>query len=378
MTVHYVPILKAKKGEFDALAKTRGDVSRQLLPLFEIGQVSEASVQNLKYLRESRTPLLTCLERVASRASDVWRGRSAMIDGFYLDPAASVETGEHIISFMAGRLSAAGVRMIPVIGYDRWESSPYRLSLSDVVSRMPGQCCLRLDAQAIEDSADPDFFLHNIDQITDDLTAFPSQCFALIDFGDISNKSIDQLIEYGIQIVRLLKDRQFRKFITCGCSIPNSIDLAVKLHDTVGTILRREVLVWKALREEFLDCEIHYGDYGVRGPTTNDGRPNPNINGKIRYTIPQQTLISRGHPISYDGSAKQMHALSERILRSPYYLGPEFSWGDGQIDACSSGIITGSSTDWIAIDTNHHLAFAVQEVAEFERRAVLAGRRRNS
>lgn len=63
-----------------------------------------------------------------------------------------------------------------------------------------------------------------------------------------------------------------------------------------------------------------------------------------------------------------MYDLAKKLVESQHYLGPEFSWGDSQILQGSLGQGTpGNSTTWIAIDTNHHIAYVVAEVMEFEK-----------
>ena len=68
-----------------------------------------------------------------------------------------------------------------------------------------------------------------------------------------------------------------------------------------------------------------------------------------------------------------MYDLAKKLVESPHYLNPEFSWGDSQIFQCSLGQGTpGNSTTWIAIDTSHHIAYSVAEVMEFEKSVTAA------
>ena len=101
-------------------------------------------------------------------------------------------------------------------------------------------------------------------------------------------------------------------------------------------------------------------------PTTTE-KPSKYTNGKIRHTVKKQMFVVRGHPFTHDHNNTQMYGLSAIVVESPHFLGEDFSWGDMQI---LPGSRKGGRLDltlWIAIDTNHHLTFAVQEVEEFER-----------
>ena len=64
---------------------------------------------------------------------------------------------------------------------------------------------------------------------------------------------------------------------------------------------------------------------------------------------------------------RQHWDLAQVVIDSGHYLGPDFSWGDNEILRCSKKEFPGGNAHtWIKIDTNHHLAYVVAEVSEFE------------
>ena len=371
MAIRHVPILKAKQGEFKALVQNHDFVSSRLLPLFEVGRITE-SISQSKYLIESQTPVITYLDRVAKGIFESWGGRPAMIDAYLWPADAMTEDGDHIIAYLVQHLEDAGMPIVPVIGYDRWEHEVYKAGMKGMNLSTRRSVCLRLDSHAIDDAAEPEYFQDWIADIVESLGLLPSRCSILIDFGDVSSTSLSDLIDGATNIISHLEPFGFHDFITAGCSIPKSIDLAVKSQDSVSMVIRREMLLWKALRQEIKGIPILYGDYGVRGPGTNDDVRSKYTNGKIRYTTDQQTFVVRGHPITYDHSYDQMHDLADKVIKSPHYLGADFSWGDERVNECRSKKFKGSPTQWIAIDTNHHFAYATQEVEAFELSVVVA------
>jgi hypothetical protein len=370
MLLRYVPIVKAKKGEFDALANTSDDVARRIMPLFEVGRLTQAIVER-KWYKTSRTPKIAYLGRVVDGIAAAWGDRPAMVDGYLLPPDASTEQGEHMIAHTVMNLEEAGTPVVPVIGYDRWENEVYQAAMKGLSAGGKRAFCLRIDSQSLDDAAEPEFFKDNVAEILDGMGLPPSKCSVLIDFGDVTSTGISDLVTVAGRVITQLNEFGFRRFITAGCSIPKSIDLAVQDTDSSALLVRRELLLWEALRQEFRNRRIIYGDYGVRGPNTNDDIRSNNTNGKIRHTTQQQYYVARGHAITKDGSAVQMHALARDVVQSGHYLGVDFSWGDERIDACRQHLFTGSPTTWIAIDTNHHLAYVTQEVEEFERSIVV-------
>lgn len=372
MAPKYLPILKAKPGELKALANSKPSVSAKILPLFDVGRLSE---QTRLAKRFSETSAVTCtyLDEVAESIAVVRKGGHALVDAYQWPPNSTTETGEHVISYIYGKLASLGVKMIPVIGYDRWDSTQYRLAMQQLEVSPEDYYCLRLDSHAIEDAAEPDFFEEQLTAILDDLQIDPSRCTVLLDFGDISHASIEDILDQGTQIVTQLDSFGFRRIATAGCSLPPTIDGAVKKPNSTGKVLRKEMLLWQMLRTQHPHINWLFGDYGVRSPNTGEDVVSPHTNGKIRHTIDKHFFIVRGHSVQIGAKGGQMYDLAKKLVESQNYLGPEFSWGDSQILQCSLGEgKPGNSTTWISIDTNHHIAYAIAEVMEFEKSVTAA------
>lgn len=361
----YVPVFKAMKGELDAVAHITEAEAPKVHPLFDVTRIGP-NTQKAKWFRHSATPTEEYVDRVVDGIAAVWSGRTAMIDAYHWAADAVVDSGEHVLPYIFNRLNSSGINVIPVVGYDRWDNQAYRLAMRGSELVEADYCCLRLDADAIEDAADPEFFLERIDSILEDLDLRPERCAVLIDFGDLTTHSLEEMGEKAEMILALLDSYGFLYLVTTGCSLPKSIDLAVKKPDSVGTVLRKEMVLWQMLRQAHPGIRLVYGDYGVRGPTSNEGVPNKHANAKIRHTIDKHFFVVRGHSMMLEGKGEQVWGLAETVVHSRHYLGEGFSWGDSEIAKCSRKEIKGGHTQWISIDTSHHVAFAVAEVEEFE------------
>lgn len=336
-----------------------------MLPLFEVGRITESVSQAARFKDSSA---LTCayLDETAERIAEVRKGRSALVDAYQWPADSTTETGEHVLPYIYAKLQLLGVDVIPVIGYDRWDSQPYKLAMQNLEVSGDRYCCLRLDSHAIEDSADPDYFEEQVLGILDDLNLEAERCAVLIDFGDITNISLEDLIDQASGVLELLGSMGFRFFATAGCSLSPTIDGAVKKQNSTGKVVRKEMLLWQTLSAEYPQLKWLFGDYGVRGPNTAEGVISPHTNGKIRHTISKHFFIARGHSVQIGDKGAQMHKLAQTIIDSPHYMGDGFSWGDARILACSREEFKGNSTDWIAIDTSHHIAYVIAEIEEFE------------
>lgn len=365
MIENYLPIFKAKKGEFEALGFASKSQNAKILPLFEISKIGKL-ITGAKRFSYSTDLTADYLNELAEKIAISRNGLPAMVDSYQWSPDAHTTSGEHIMSYLNNRLKQLGVIPIPIIGYDRWESNAYKMAMQSLQLAKDSFYCLRLDSHAIDDSEEPDFFKEQIFEIIDSLQTDPTDCGVIIDFGDITNASIEKLIHEASRVIENLTAFGFKFYSIVGCSMPTTIDVAVKKHDSTGLLARKEMIVWQALRHQYPQLKFVFGDYGVRGPNTAEDIIAPDTNGKIRHTIQKQYFISRGHSQRVGNGSAQMHTLAKSIIDSPYYLGENFSWGDARIMSCSNHEFIGNSSDWIAIDTNHHLSYVLAEVEEFE------------
>ena len=364
----YFPILKALPGEFTALEHASQKKADQMMPLFEISKITDQIRNRKKY--KNRLVKKDYLDDTCEEIGRIWAGRHAMFDTYQWKPTETIESGEHVVPYTCNALNNMGVNTVPVVGYDRWEAPDYQLALKNVSEDHQGEFCIRLDHAAFEDAADPKFLRKNLQHILAYLEISPANCRIILDFGDITPLSVNDLLNKFESLFTHITSLGFLSYSIAGCSLPKSIDVAVKQPNTCGKVLRKEILLWKSIRQGFYHLPIYFGDYGVRGPNSNEGVPSKYTNGKIRYTIENEYHVERGQQLRQPPKGEQMWQLAQKIIDSGYYRGSVFSWGDHEILRCSKMEFKGNAGDWISIDTNHHLAFVVAEINEFERTLV--------
>jgi hypothetical protein len=188
-----------------------------------------------------------------------------------------------------------------------------------------------------------------------------------VDLEDLfgpQNSVASFIVECG-GLLDAISSMGFSAYVIAGSSVPSQINDAVPTPDTTSQLPRKEHLIWRALRVQYPQLPIIASDYGVRGPRSYSG-PNKHMNGKIRHTTDRIFFVARGHSIFNDHSYAQMHSLASTIVHSGHYLGPAYSWGDGKIAEAAARQFTGNMFSWIAVDTNHHIHFLVDEVIGFE------------
>lgn len=366
MQAMYFPILKAKDAEFNALLEAKKHVMSNMIPLFDVPKFNP---ELKKYINDPHAKA-TFLSEVSLKIGKLRSGMATMFDTYHWqNPDEKIESGEHHLSYLYNTLKNQGVIAIPVVGYDRWDDEEYRLALRSIARTHIGQFCLRLDRFAFEDVGDPEHFHERLAEILNYLEIVPTNCHVILDLQDLSEQAIADIISHFDSLFSAIHVYGFSSYSIAGCSLPNSIDKAVKTKDSTGSILRREMLLWKYAREKYPSYAIYFGDYGIRGPSTTESGYG-NTNAKIRYTIDNEFFIVRGHVIKKPIGGFQHCDLARILVNSEHYLQPEFSWGDNEIMRCSKNVIGGGSTTWIKIDTSHHIGYVVTEIAEYERERV--------
>jgi len=364
----YVPIMKAKKGELDAIESIRAEqLQYQIQPLFH-------PLFDMPNVFKKDASRIADVTKRCERIGVLWNGNIALVDGYFWKPSeALLENGEHFLTYTYNKLFTLGVKVVPVIGYDRWfdqMSSLYNHTMKNLNYPDAPYFCIRLDGDAMYDIDEPDFFKEQLDSILSDLKLSESNCAILLDFGDVSvNRiTVEQMLSKSSDFLEILSEYDFKYIAISGASYPESVAEAIHDHDTDGPVLRKEMVVWQTLRKMFPNMRLKFGDHGARHPTPEKEIRNKHTNGKIVYTIDLNYFVVRGHPFSRDGNQAHRKQLAERLVNSIYYEGDDYSWGDKKIFECANGVkkFIGNSTQWVAIDTSHHITYVLEEVNSFE------------
>ncbi|EMG7788089.1 beta family protein [Klebsiella pneumoniae] len=361
----YVPILRAKAGEFEALKRLKPVYSQKIWPFVEIPQLTENDKKS-KALSGSSQMKKDFLTKIADGINNANSSSSIFFDFFDWKADSYIETGEHVLSYMYRALASSGSLVHPVIGFDRWDILDYQNALKGLVVPEGTMYCLRIDSTSIDDAYDVDYFTDTIHEILDSLGLSGAEVMVMFDFGDVTHKSIVSMHADMQHLITAVDEFGFASIMIAGCSFPIIINDAVKEVDSTDLVERKEMHVWKAIYSD-MKSPFLFADYGIRNPKGADGVKAIHANGKIRYTIENKYFVARGHSKQKGNKGAQMYDLARVIVKSPYYLGAGFSWGDERIEACSREEIKGGPTQWISYDTNHHMSFVVEEVSEFQR-----------
>lgn len=374
MIPKYMPILKAKKGEFDAYKNLSRTVQLSTLPIFELPRLTDKMLESNTYASKSN-PFEYFVNKCALELSSSVEVPTLGVDIHSWAPNASIENGEHILSTFTSALTTQGCEVIPVVGYDRWEDEEYSTVLR-LLAQTKERFILRLDSFAFEDMVEEDLFLENLEDIITSLGLDTAKCSVVLDFGDVSKLSIIEIETQIDTALSMLEDYHFNFISIAGCSVTTDINGMVPSINSTGLVVRKEFKVWKSIRTFNPNKNFVFGDYGIANPNVADGLIAPDANGKIRYTVSDSYFVVRGYSRRQGEKGAQMHGLCQSLLDSGYFCGAGFSWGDGMIETCTNHgkvngrVFVGNPTSWVSIDTTHHMTFVTQEILDFERSLV--------
>jgi len=361
----YIPILKGKKGEFDALKHTKSSTAERLKPLVEVPAFA-GSIAESKRFQDLPHPTVAFLNELAVKMANVWEGRQCFLDARHWAPNATLENGEHVLSYTHSRLAALGVLSNPVVNYDVWDDPEYQEVFKNAGVGNDATLCIRLQSDALEDLDDPEYFTDRLEEIIASTAFEETRICVLIDFGDTAPLSVIDMQSEVEKCLGALARWRFAYIAIAGSSIPTLINDAVEEINSTGFVTRKEMLTWKALKKAYPSKNLVFSDYAIRNPNAVDDVPAPHANGKIRYTITNQFFVVRGHSMQLHDKGKQYHRLSAVVANSSHFLGREFSYGDEHIYCCAKGEGgCGNPTTRITIDTTHHLRAVTIEVLEF-------------
>lgn len=350
---HYVPILTAKLGEYRALRVLANGVKDALTPVFETPPI-DWDFQN-------DAPECTIDEQIATVATNIqshWGDRLAFIDTYPLEAEGNTATGTHHLTHIMNEARTKGVRLIPVTGIAR--GAAHQDAVRTAIATDGRGVCIRVLIDQVNGELGA-----KLDNLLDSLAVAKENVDIIVDFGPMEPRFLPSYMTVYPQLTNAVNALgQWRTLTIAGCAFPSS--LSGMQADATHRLPRTEWQAWSSsVVAGTYQRRPTFGDYAIDSPEYASLNFRViTISAAIRYTHDAQWVVVKGHGI-VKGAPNQFPGLA-RILRGlPEYCGPAFSWGDQYIDDCATGSSAGpgSGTTWRQVATNHHLTFAVNQIA---------------
>lgn len=349
----YVPLLRWRQGEYEALFRLGGPQKDATCPLIEILPPDYDFEQ-----RKPKKDLDEHLKLFGKRLNTKWAGRPALIDAGRLDPGARLPDGRHPLQFIFDEARAVGAPLIPLTALER--DSAYQAAVRSIALIDGRGAALRC---SLAEALDPDFD-SQIEALLGTIQVHWAALDIIIDLETPAFDPQDQLV--AIIIAALTQATIFnacRSVVLMSTSFPDS--LATMTH-AMQHFPRREWLLYKAVVAALPPGVRRptFGDYGIAAINFAQGdmrfmRGSPNI----RYTIDDAWIIARARGAPR-GSNQAYPNLCGLVTGSGAYLGSRFSAGSEYIANCQTGAATrGNATTWKWVATNHHITKVLDDLA---------------
>jgi hypothetical protein len=337
---HYVPVLKVKRGEKNAL--------QELAPL----------------LRARMTPLLEIVERRAEKTpakhlQTAFKGFDAAVSGFgryFLDCREIAPDGEAVAAQVFARASKMGTKFTPVTGITR---------TADVDAALAHAA----DGIAIRVTRD-DF---ESDRIPRELTAFMrdrklvhERVDLIVDLGPV-----DDFVAAGVQkmatgfLAEIPGQQRWRTLTLSACAFPLSMR-GVDRHG-FGLVARAEWQAWLAVARSRRGARLRiptYSDCAIQHPSGVEGfdpRTMP-VSAAIRYAVAKDWLLIKGESTRKTPPSVQFPQLATRLTNGDlktHFAGADHCHGCQEMTRAAAGAKgLGSAEAWRRLGTIHHLTVA--------------------
>jgi len=319
--IHYIPFLKAKRGELNAMSQLTSEVKQAICPFFDF-PLKKEKYDSASY---SRTTL-----GIAAGLEKHWGTDTEFyFDDFDIAQNLTVENKEpyaHVLNALKE------LRIIPVVGLGRGSHND-----SVVQLKREGQIASATVAfRAVQDDFE-DFEL-NKDQIDYDLAGV----FAEFDEIDLifdcrvcSGLDVSQTAQQIAVFARkFCNSYDVRRVIITGSTIPASLGDLVK-PNSVETVTRRELAIISKARD-LADADVVAGDYATVSPFYSDADFDPRLFQKVTaprliYSFNHSHYVARGISLEAGGQAQYV-GLTNALCGQAFFRGRGFSVGEAYFD----------------------------------------------
>lgn len=353
---HYVPCLRWKQGEYQAVSRFSAMVKGAFTPLIEVPEIGwdPENSRRTKTIDEHLAPF-------AKRVCGKWGPQGCFVDLGIVAASDQMESGVHPLRFVFDQLRTMECVAVPVTRLDG--DKAFQEEVKKVLDKDPYGVCLRISIeQAARSSAGME-----VDALLATLRISPQDCDLVLDLAAPNFVPLDGFSRAIQAIVRRLPHLcEWRTFALVGTSFPETMASIRKGGEIVP---RHEWQLYKLLAAFFSEADIRlptFGDYAIAHPRVLhlDMRL-VKPSATIRYTVEDGWYIMKGKNVR-DHKFGQYRELSSSVVNSRHYYGSTFSWGDGYILDCSDGSgKTGNLTMWRQVGTNHHIAAVTRDIANF-------------
>ncbi|TIO05685.1 beta family protein [Mesorhizobium sp.] len=348
----YVPALRWRQGEYQALARLAAAAKDRIVPYVTIPEV--------EFDFELWQPKKTVQEHVhpfAARFKAKWGQRPAWVGVHPSISGNPMGDGRDIFTYVFEALRAFQANAMPAVPLD---ASP--LTVASVAGIVATDGLGAAIAVRLEDLMKPDARTR-IEALTTALGISLDEVDLVIDLGAPNFEPYNAFAGALIAAMQKLGDlHAFRNFVVIGTAIPETFKDVAKGADQLP---RHDWLFYQALLGNMPAGmrQLNYGDYTIVHPEFKalDMRM-IKAAGKLVYTTPAAWEVRKGG--AFNDNRAQMHGHCASIVASGKFDGAGYSSGDEYIAKCAVHKEGPSNqTRWKEVAINHHITRVLDDLA---------------
>ncbi|MBY0404725.1 MAG: beta family protein [Cyanobacteria bacterium] len=349
----YVPALRWRQGEYQALFLLSETVKERIVPFI--------SIPDLEFdfeTHEAKKSVHDHVSPFAKRFKLKWGRRPAWINVHPNIIEKPMADGRDILSYVFDALRAFDASAIPAIALNASAQiiTPVRTILA--TDNLGVAVTIRL-----EDLMKADTRIL-IDGLADALGVNLNEIDLVIDLGAPNFKPYTTFASALIAVLRRLGNiHVFRNLVMIGTAIPDTFRDVAKGEDQLP---RHEWLFYQTFIRQLPDDvrQPSFGDYTIVHPefTPMDMRMIKS-SGKLVYTTTEAWEVRKG--VAFRDNRDQMYDHCASIASSVSFKGAQFSFGDAYIAKCAIRDEKPSNqTRWKAVAINHHITLVLEDLAK--------------
>ena len=354
---HYVPCLRWKQGEYQAVHRFSNTVKASFTPLIEVPEIGWDFEK-----RKERKTIDEHLDPFAKRVANKWGKDPCFVDLHYIDPSERMQGGSHPVRFIFNELRKENCFAVPSIYLDSNEK--YKKEIKAILDEDKNRLCLRISLKQTTEQTLKD----DIDSIIGGLKIKLDKIHLILDMDTPNFVPLDGFSKLLKTILSGLPYlNEWKTFSLLGTSFPETMG---GIQKGAALLPRCEWQLYKKIIKDFEREKLRvptFGDYAIQHPNILklDMRL-INPSATIRYTTEDNWLIIKGKGTRVKDGFKQFRDLSKKLISTHYYCGSDFSYGDNYIEKCAHGkASTGTLMTWRQVGTNHHIQKVIKDISNY-------------
>lgn len=348
----YVPALRWRQGEYQALFRLSSDAKDRIAPLLTIPEI--------EFDFEEWRPKKSVQEHVNPfpiRYMKKWGKRPAWIGVHKSIVLTAMDDGRDIFTFVFEELRKADANAVPAIPLGADAATVAAVAAVVAQDSLGVGVQVRLeDLMKSNPKADVEAFVSRLGAVLSDADL-------IVDLGA---PNFDPYVAFSGALIAALGKlgdlNRFRNLVIVGTAIPESFKAIGKGSDEIP---RHDWLFYRALLSKLpIGWRIpNFGDYTIVHPefTPVDMRKIRSA-GKLVYTTSDKWWVEKGG--SFRDNPGQMHGHCAKLVGQKIYRGSTYSHGDDYIAKCAVMKAGPSNqTRWKNVAINHHITHVLDDLS---------------